>query len=105
MKAQHRSTLVNHPDVAPVLPRFVARLPGHVTRLRQLLAAGDREQLRVLAHQVRGTGKSFGFEEMTDLAAQVEEILIRESPIDDVVGAVARLTTYMEHVEGYGSHS
>jgi histidine phosphotransfer protein HptB len=97
---RHKSTLAAHPDVAPVLPLFVGRLPGHVARLRDLLAAGDREELRRLAHQVRGSGKSFGFAEMTELAVEVEEMLIAGRPLEEVADAVERLVGFMENVEG-----
>lgn len=101
--ARHRSSLAEHPDVAPVLPRFVGRLPGHVARLRELLAAEDWKELQRLAHQLRGTGKSFGFERMTALAMDVEELLIAGTPPEEVAAAVGKLTQYIENVEGYGS--
>jgi HPt (histidine-containing phosphotransfer) domain-containing protein len=100
---RHTSTLADHPDVAPVLPRFVKRLPGQVARLRELLAAGNRGELQRLVHQVRGMGSSFGFAGMTDLAAEVEEMLLAARPWEEVVGGVERLAGYMEDVEGYGT--
>jgi HPt (histidine-containing phosphotransfer) domain-containing protein len=99
--SRHPSTLVNHPDVAPVLPLFVGRLPGHVARLREFLAAGNRAELLRLAHQLRGSGRSFGFEGITDLAAKVEDMLLAGKTLADTASVVERLAAYIENVEGY----
>jgi len=98
---KHKSSRANHPDVAPVLAKFVARLPGHVAKLRQSLAANDRAELQRLTHQLRGNGKSFGFEQMSQLAAEAEDLLIAGKPLADVAPVVERLTEFMMNVEGY----
>ena len=97
----HRSTLADHPDVGPVLPMFVRRLSGHVERMRGALGAGKTEDLVRIVHQLRGAGKSFGFEPITTHAAAVEEILLAGRPLAEVAPALDRLIDYVEHVEGY----
>ena len=102
---KHVSTRADHPDVAPILPRFIARLSGHVARLHQLHATGDRDELQRLAHQLRGSGKTFGFERLTELAHNLEETLQSHQPAHEVTTALHHLTQYMEHVEGYAQES
>ena len=97
----YRSTLADHPDVGPVLPMFVRRLSGHVRGLRAALAAGQFEEILRIAHQLRGAGKSFGFEPITAYAAAVEELLRAARPPAEIAPALERLVDYIEHVEGY----
>jgi histidine phosphotransfer protein HptB len=101
-KQAYRSALAEHPDIKGVLPRFVARLAGHVRRLRELQASGDTAELIRLAHQLRGAGKSFGFEGMTQRAGAVEDMMLAGKDVAEVRAAVEELIAYMERVEGYG---
>ena len=99
----HRSTLVDHPDVGPVLPLFVRRLPGHVQRLRAAQAAGNSAELVRIVHQLRGAGKSFGFEPITAYATAAEELLLAARPLPEIGPALEKLIDYIEHVEGYAA--
>jgi histidine phosphotransfer protein HptB len=97
----YTSSLAHHPDVREVLPLFVARLRGQVEALRRLQERGEMENLRIVVHQLRGAGASFGFERMTDLAGKLEEhILAADSPAAIAV-ALQALTAYMQRIEGY----
>jgi HPt (histidine-containing phosphotransfer) domain-containing protein len=86
-----------------VIPVFIARLPGHVARLRALVAARDAEGLKLLAHKLRGAGKSFGFEPITRYAAEIEEMLLAGRPVDEASERVEMLAAYMARVEGFGA--
>jgi HPt (histidine-containing phosphotransfer) domain-containing protein len=98
----HRSTLAGHPDVGPVLPMFVRRLPGHVQGLHAAHAGGNSKELLRIVHQLRGAGRSFGFAPITAYAAAVEELLRAVRPLPEIAPALERLIDYIEHVEGYG---
>jgi HPt (histidine-containing phosphotransfer) domain-containing protein len=100
--SRHKSTLADHPDVKEVLPIFIGRLPVHVKRLRELVAAEDSSGLMMLAHQLRGAGKSYGFEGITTHAGAVEEHLAAGKPLSEGKALVAKLIHYIEHVEGFG---
>ncbi len=62
------------------------------------MAAGDWEAVRRLAHQLKGVGKSYGFEGMSELGGRVQdEIVAGKMPM----GEVQALVEYIERVEGY----
>ena len=65
-----------------------------------MAAAGDWEGLRMLAHQLKGSGTSFGFDAITILAAEAEGKL-KEGDIAGARGAVQALVAYMTGVDGY----
>lgn len=98
---RHRSSRADHPDIREVLPRFLERLRGNVQQLRQLQTSGDRAALRILAHQLRGVGSSFGFEPLTHLAGQLEELILADAGDARIAQAAHNLIVYIELIEGY----
>jgi HPt (histidine-containing phosphotransfer) domain-containing protein len=96
----YRSTLANHPDVGPLLPAFVGRLPAQVRALRDALARDDPGALRQLAHQLKGNGKTYGFDDISDRARALEQAL--DGNVGDVAPYVNDLAAYIENVEGFG---
>src|SRR5256885_16652959 len=48
-----------------LVPAFLRNRRNEVESLRQALAKGDLEQLRQLAHRMRGVGGSYGFAYVT----------------------------------------
>jgi signal transduction histidine kinase/DNA-binding response OmpR family regulator len=66
------SVFADDPDVAAMLPEYLARLSTRWEELRLAADAGDRVQLENLAHQVKGSAASFGYPSMGDAAAALE---------------------------------
>lgn len=99
---RHVSSLAGDPDIGPIVPHFVARLPGQVAKLRELLAAGNALDLCELLHQMRGAGQSYGFSRMTELAAGMEEGLRAGKSVHEMRETAERLVEFIEHVEGFG---
>ena len=97
----YRSALAEHPDVRDVLPIFIGRLGTRVRDLRSLHAAGNREELRRLAHQLKGAGKSYGFAPITEHALELEELIEAGTKEGEIVGALNKLVAYIEKIEGY----
>ena len=69
------STRTHEPGFKPLLDAFLATLPASASRLREAVAANDNEQARSICHQLKGTGTSYGFPELTDAARACEEPL------------------------------
>ena len=101
MPDRHRSALAADPDIGPIIPHYVARLPAHVARLRELIAANDAGELRNLLHQLRGSGKSYGFATMTQLAGDAEDALYAGKTVGEAQNAFGLLMNFIEHIEGY----
>jgi len=69
------------PDLAELVDIFVEGMPQRIASLSQLLAASDWESLSRTAHQLKGSAGSYGFGQVTPLAAQLEvEARQAESP-------------------------
>ncbi len=67
------SALAEDPDLAHQVERFVGYLPERVELLHVSAENQDWKTLGQTAHQLRGSGNSYGFEELAICAAQLEE--------------------------------
>lgn len=79
------------PELADLLAKFVARLPERAEELEAKLASGDREGLRGVAHQLKGTAGAYGFGRVGDAAAALEACSVPGASLDAVREAVARV--------------
>ena len=57
-----------------LVERFAASLPGMVDEISQAIAAGDLAVVRSIAHKLKGMGGSFGYPEITHIAAEIERL-------------------------------
>ena len=67
-----QSEIADDPDVAELLDAFVAGLTGKVDSMRRALAHGNHDELRGLAHQLKGAGGSYGYPMLTEAARTLE---------------------------------
>ncbi len=61
----------NDPEMRPLLTEFTRGLGAHMDRLREANARHDYETLDAIAWMLKGAGKGYGFDEITDKAAAV----------------------------------
>ena len=76
-----RSIYEDDPDMAELVRSFVADLARRVETLDQLLAEGNLQELQRLAHQLKGAGGGYGFPQITEVAACLEQSLVQDLDI------------------------
>lgn len=75
------STLVNEdPDMVDIVLDFVNELPGRAKELERAFAARDWGKLEKLSHQLKGAGGSYGYPQITEVAATMEADCKSRSP-------------------------
>ncbi len=90
--------------------RFVARLPKMRDEINQALAKGDLKVVNSVAHKLKGLGGSFGFPEITRVAADVEQLSeghssdLRSDLADDLARRVEELCKLCIELEVHGRH-
>jgi len=67
------SQFIDDPEIASILPGFIARLAEQLETMRRAQAAEDYEELRRLAHKLKGAGGSYGYPSLSEAAAAMEE--------------------------------
>jgi signal transduction histidine kinase/FixJ family two-component response regulator len=77
--------------------RFLANCGRDLARLRAALAGGELAVTRAIGHSLRGSGSSYGFDEITRLGRAIEEDSLR-GDAESVGGLVAQLEDYLSRV-------
>jgi CheY-like chemotaxis protein len=66
------SRLAANPIFHQVILRFIRKLEGEVAKMEQALHERDFEELALLAHWLKGSGGTVGFDDFTEPAAKLE---------------------------------
>ncbi len=69
-----RSRLADNPRFQRIIHSFVEKLEEKMADMDALLASGDMEGLRTLAHWLKGSGGSVGFDDFTAPARELERL-------------------------------
>src|SRR5690606_20533847 len=67
------SEFAGDPDMAELVQMFIDDLPQRLAAIEAAFDAGDLDQLRSLAHQLKGAAGGYGFTPITDSARTVEQ--------------------------------
>lgn len=86
------------PQIAAIVPRFLENRAADVARIREALAGGEFETIRVAGHGMKGAGGAYGFAEISRLGAALEEAA-RRSDAGAVSALAAGLEEYLGRVE------
>ncbi len=66
------STLAADPDLSDIVDLFVEEMPDRIAAFTNLLSEKNYQELARTAHQLKGAAGSYGFMEISPLAAKVE---------------------------------
>ncbi len=70
-----RSTYEADPDMLEIVCDFARELPARTALLETLLDSRAFAELQTLAHQLKGAGGGYGFAQITEDAARLEQAL------------------------------
>jgi HPt (histidine-containing phosphotransfer) domain-containing protein len=92
------SSLSGDPEMAELLALFVNELPQRLAEIRQAAQRHNWQEVRRLAHQLRGAGGSYGFPLLTIAAGRVEDIANEQTSVKELRAALDRLTAVSERL-------
>jgi PAS domain S-box-containing protein len=92
------SKLLSKPGTAKLVERFVAGLPQRLAAIQQASAAGDRSQLKTLAHQLKGAAGGYGFAAISEVAGKLEAAINANAA--DLSIHIANLASLCSSVRG-----
>jgi|GEM_PF-3593974 PAS domain S-box-containing protein len=61
------------PDIEELIPEFLDNIRKNTDEIKELLANDDLEAIRVIGHSMKGSGGSYGFDEITRIGRAIEE--------------------------------
>jgi HPt (histidine-containing phosphotransfer) domain-containing protein len=85
------------PDVADLVPGYLERARRQLDEIQSHARAGAAGPAARLAHNLKGTGKSYGFAIVTEAGARMEEAA-RAGDCDSVAREAAELSRLLEKV-------
>lgn len=91
------SEFASDPEYRELLEMFGDALPERKQVLRTTWEAANFDELRVLAHQLKGAGGGFGFHDLTDLAANLE-VACKSRDSAEIDARMTQLLTYMDRI-------
>jgi HPt (histidine-containing phosphotransfer) domain-containing protein len=80
-----------------IVPRYLAARRDEVPEMLALLAASDFDRLASLAHKIKGTGTSYGFLELTQMAARAE-LSAKKKDAETLTAELAEIQDYLGRV-------
>jgi HPt (histidine-containing phosphotransfer) domain-containing protein len=86
------------PQIAALVPRFLANRAADIHKIRTALAGADFEAIRGSAHGMKGAGGGYGFPEISRLGAALEEGA-RQRDAAAIAALVASLEEYLGRIE------
>lgn len=86
-----RSEFAGDPDMVELIEYFVSELPERAAAVTDCLRSERWEDLRRLAHQLKGASGGYGFGPLGDAAAALEEDLDTQADLDAIQRDVDRL--------------
>lgn len=87
------SALSNDADLAELIELFVQELPERLANLERCLDQGNWPELARFSHQLKGAGGSYGFPQLTPVAAQLEQLAKQAVADNSQYAAIDKLQT------------
>jgi HPt (histidine-containing phosphotransfer) domain-containing protein len=85
------SQLGGDPDLGELVSMFVEEIPSRISAFRHEQAAGNRDGIGRLAHQMKGAAGSYGFDQATPYAARLEKAARGNLPEEEMLLALNEL--------------
>ena len=86
------SEFADDPDMVDIVNLFVAGLPERASSLRTAMADGRHDDLKRLAHQLKGAAGGYGFAPIPIAAGELGLCLLRHHTPERVRAGAARLS-------------
>ncbi len=96
---QIRSLRHGDPAVETILAEYTASLSAQAAAITQSLAEQDLLSLRLKVHQLRGSGGSYGFPELSRLAEQAENLIAASQPFDKLDASINELLELLRCIQ------
>jgi CheY-like chemotaxis protein len=84
-------------EVAPLVPEFLNNRRAEARMFREALAAGEHQRIQSAAHKLKGTGRGYGFAEMSRIGGDLERAA-HENVAAKMSLLIDELDEYLAHV-------
>ena len=92
------SLLIDEPDMIDLVQRFVAKLPQYIVSITKSGEANEWDELRKLAHDLKGVSGNYGFDDLYKLMQDIEFELTKEN-YTGVLSMINKLPVLNERIQ------
>ncbi|MCG6551041.1 MAG: Hpt domain-containing protein [Candidatus Magnetominusculus sp. LBB02] len=85
-------------DLADLIPGYLANRRNDIDKMNSAIDAADFETVRVIGHQLKGSGGGYGFDFITDAGAAVEQAA-KNKDVNSIRRHIAALGDYLNRLE------
>lgn len=87
-----RSEIFNCPETRLIQARFVANLPEYIGNIKESFESENLSTLSASAHKLKGTAACFGYEHLSHIAKDIEELAATDNR-EQISSLVSQLET------------
>ena len=84
-------------ELQQCIPDYLRTVKGYASEMSSLLASNDFDKIRSMAHNIKGTGGSYGLPALTNLAAAVENSA-KKADAGQLNGGLSELAGFLDRV-------
>jgi HPt (histidine-containing phosphotransfer) domain-containing protein len=86
------------PELADIIPGYLESRIQEMGVFETALAQADHDRIRTMAHKIRGTGSSYGFEGLTSLGHRLEDAATSRD-VPTMTALIAELRDYLGSIQ------
>jgi CheY-like chemotaxis protein/HPt (histidine-containing phosphotransfer) domain-containing protein len=111
LEALHSVLCEEGPEFADIVRQFIVKLPDAIDTIEMTYNAKDWQAFREAVHNLKGMGGGFGFPQLTEHSAEIENLLSQKAypAIAPVIAELKQLTRRIQaglpHVSARDGHS
>lgn len=84
------------PEIRELIPGYLENRANDIPKLRNALSAKDFETIRTLGHNMKGTGKSYGLDRISEIGKSLE-LAAKNADLDFIDTGIGQLEEYLKH--------
>jgi HPt (histidine-containing phosphotransfer) domain-containing protein len=99
MQQQPEKIIVHvDPDLEELIPGYLSNRKKDIAAIRDALVNKDLDRIRIIGHSMKGSGRGYGFEAITEIGMLIE-VAAKESRHEDIIPLITRLEDYLTRIE------
>ncbi len=98
MNDNNKITVFIDPDLQDLIPGFLENRSRDIGKLQTALEQSDLDTLKSIGHNLKGVGGGYGFQEISQLGAEIESSA-KNGSIENISVFIIKFKDYLNNLE------
>ena len=85
-------------DLEDLVPEYLGSRKKEIDILKNMLASQEFDQIKVIAHNLKGSGGGFGFDYISECGFNIEQ-MTKKGQADALLEWIEKLDTFLNNIE------